>query len=187
MRRLLPAALTTLRLLLGPVVMLCALANAPRLVYLPILIAGTLSDIFDGVLARRLGVATPMLRRYDSVADVVYYLLVLAAVWILRKLVIIGNARAIGLLLFSEAAAIAVSFVRFRKYPATHSYLAKFYGLCLLAATIALLVYSASSWAITTLVVVAVAANAEIIVILLLAEAPPVDVHSVFFMRRGGG
>ena len=74
----LPFALTTLRLLLGPVALFCALTNISRGIYMPILVAGTLSDIFDGILARRLGVATPALRRYDSITNVVYYLFIRA-------------------------------------------------------------------------------------------------------------
>ena len=62
----LPFALTLLRLLLGPVALAGALMNVSRWIYLPLLVAGTLSDIFDGILARRLGVATPALRRFDS-------------------------------------------------------------------------------------------------------------------------
>ena len=34
---------------------------------------GFLSDIFDGVMARRLGIATATLRRLDSVADAPFY------------------------------------------------------------------------------------------------------------------
>ncbi|MGD1088324.1 MAG: CDP-alcohol phosphatidyltransferase family protein [Verrucomicrobiota bacterium] len=58
MKRHVPFLLTTLRLLLGPIALVCALTNVPRWVYLPILVTGTLSDVFDGVLARRFGVAT---------------------------------------------------------------------------------------------------------------------------------
>ncbi|HUA00885.1 MAG TPA: CDP-alcohol phosphatidyltransferase family protein [Candidatus Aquilonibacter sp.] len=188
MKRYIPFALTTLRLLLGPVALLCALVNVARLVYLPILLAGTLSDIFDGILARRFGVATSMLRRYDSVTDVIYYSFLLAAAWILCRPVIVQSAMAIGFLVLSEVAVIAVSLVRFRKYPAVHSYLAKFYGLCMLAALIGLVVFNASSWVVTTLAVVAIVTNAEIIAIHLLADAPPVDVRSVFALpKRANG
>ena len=74
MKRHLPFALTTLRLLLGPIALACAWTGVARLFFVPILVCGTLSDIFDGVLARRFGIATPGLRRYDSITDVVYYL-----------------------------------------------------------------------------------------------------------------
>jgi CDP-diacylglycerol--glycerol-3-phosphate 3-phosphatidyltransferase len=184
MKRHLPFALTTLRLLLGPVALLCALTNVPRWVYLPILVAGTLSDIYDGVLARRFGVATPALRRYDSVTDVIYYLFVLAVAVLLCQPVIMQHWLLIMLILLSEAGCILVSYVRFGKYPATHSYLAKCYGLCLLAALSALLVFNAGGWAVIALTVVALMANLEIIAIHLRANAPPVDVRSIFSLRQ---
>jgi CDP-diacylglycerol---glycerol-3-phosphate 3-phosphatidyltransferase len=175
-----PVALTTLRLLLGPIVLVGALAGFPRWIYLPILVAGTLSDIFDGIIARRLGVATPALRRYDSITDLIYYLFVLGTVWILCGAVIAQNWIWLALILVSEALAILVCAVKFGKYPATHSYLAKFYGLCLLGGLIALLVFNAGSWAIISLAAVALTANAEIIAIHLLMNQPPVDVKSIF-------
>jgi CDP-diacylglycerol---glycerol-3-phosphate 3-phosphatidyltransferase len=183
-KRHLPFALTTLRLLLGPIALACALANINRYIYLPVLIVGTLSDIFDGILARRFGVATTALRRYDSITDIIYYLLILVVAWLLCKPVIVGNPLAISLILASEAATILVSFIRFKRYPATHSYLAKFYGLCLLAALIALLVFDASSWVLFVLVAVALVTNTEILVIHFLADSPPVDVRSAFTLRN---
>src|SRR5476651_2233862 len=120
MKRHLPFALTTLRLLLGPVALACALTNVPRWIYLPILITATLSDIYDGILARKFGVATPALRRYDSITDVIYYLFILAVAWTLCKPVISENWLAIVLILLSEATTMLVSFIRFGKYPATH-------------------------------------------------------------------
>jgi CDP-diacylglycerol---glycerol-3-phosphate 3-phosphatidyltransferase len=180
MKRYLPVALTTLRLLLGPVALVCTWTNISRWVYLPILVTGTLSDIYDGILARRFGVATPALRRYDSVADVIYYLFILAVAWRLCQPVIRQSWFLISLILVSEAACILVSYLRFGKYPATHSYLAKFYGLCLLAALIALLVWNASSGVVIALTVVALAANLEIIAIHLIMNSPPMDVRSIF-------
>jgi CDP-diacylglycerol--glycerol-3-phosphate 3-phosphatidyltransferase len=169
-----------LRLLLGPIALACALTNVPRWIYLPILITATLSDIYDGILARRFGVATPALRRYDSITDVIYYLFILAVAWRLCQPVLAQNWILIALILFSEVAVILVSYVRFGKYPATHSYLAKFYGLCLLAALAALLGFNAGSWAIVALAVVALVANVEIITLHLVAKSPPVDVPSFF-------
>lgn len=184
MTRRLPFALTTLRLLLGPIALLCAFANVTRFIYLPILLAGTLSDIFDGILARKFGVATPALRRYDSITDIIYHLLILAAAWILCRPVIAGNLWLIALMLLSEAGCILICFVRFRKFPATHSYLAKFYHLCLLGCLIALLVFSAGSWAIIMVAAVALVTNSEIIAIHCLMNSPPVDVPSIFALPK---
>jgi phosphatidylglycerophosphate synthase len=183
-KRHLPFALTTLRLLLGPVALGCALANVDRSVFLPILVAGTLSDIFDGILARRFGVATPALRRYDSITDVIYYLFILGTLWRLNHTVIVQNLWAITVLLFTEVVAVLVCALKFRKYPATHSWLAKFYGLCLLGCLIALLAFDAGSWAIIMLAIVALVTNSEIIAMHLIADKPPVDVRSIFSLRR---
>lgn len=175
-----PFALTTLRLLLGPVAIVCALSEVDRWIYLPILVVGTLSDICDGIIARKVGVATPALRRYDSVTDIIYYVFVLAALWVVRKPMIVQSWLPIAIVVTSEAVVIAVSFTRFRKYPAAHSYLAKFYGLCMLAALLLLFVFDASAWCLIVLAVVALVANGEIVAIHLLSKAPPVDVRSLF-------
>jgi CDP-diacylglycerol--glycerol-3-phosphate 3-phosphatidyltransferase len=180
----LPLALTTLRLLLGPVAVAGALAGMPRWIYLPILVTGTLSDIFDGMLARRLGVATPALRRYDSITDVIYYLFILCAAWILCQPIIRQNGLLLALILLSEALVIFTCYAKFGTYPATHSWLAKFYGLCLLGGLIALLVFNASSWAIIVLAIVALVTNTKIIVIHLLMNQPPVDVKSIFVLLK---
>lgn len=187
MKRAIPFALTTLRLLLGPLILICALEAAPTIVYLPILLIGTISDIFDGILARRFQVATPFLRRYDSVTDVIYHMFVLAALWILCKPILIQTSWAIAILLISEVACIAVCVVHFGKYPATHSYLSKFYGLCLLGGLIALLVFQASGWVIVTLMIVGLITNAEIIAIHFVMDSPPVDVPTILALRKPRG
>jgi len=184
LKRRIPFLLTTLRLLLGPFALACALTGAPRIVYLPILLVGTVSDIFDGILARRFGVATLALRRFDSITDAIYYLFVLIVLWILCKATISKTLWAIAVLILSELATVAVSLARFGKYPATHTYLAKFYGLTLLGGLTALLVFNASGWVVIAMMAVAVVTNAEIVLIHLASDAPPVDVSSIFAPRQ---
>jgi len=184
MKRHLPFALTTLRLLLGPIALLCAMTNVTRYVYLLILPAGTLSDVFDGILARKYGVATSFLRRYDSITDVIYYLFILAVTWLLCRPGILQTHWAIAAILVSEAAVVLISFARFHKYPATHSYLAKFYGLYLLGCLTAILVFGAGKWAVISLAAVALLTNGEIIAIHLLMKTPPVDVKSIFSLQK---
>ena len=62
--------------------------------------------------------------------------------------------------------------------------LAKFYGLCLLAGLIALLVFNAGSWAVIALAVVALVTNSEIIAMHLIAKSPPVDVPCIFALMK---
>lgn len=164
--------------------LLCAFTAAPRFVFLPLLVIGTLSDIFDGILARRFNVSTPALRRYDSITDVIYYLFILGALGRLCGPVVVQNWWAIVILLLSETAVILTCFLKFGTYPATHSWLAKTYGLCLLGGLIALLSFNAGGWAIIGLSLVALVTNAEIVVMHLIAQQPPVDVRSIFRLAK---
>ena len=184
LKRCLPAALTTLRLALGPVALAVAVCGLNRWIFLPLLIAGTLSDIFDGILARRYGVATPALRRYDSLTDIIYYLFVLGATVRLCRPVVNQTWWLIALILFSEAMVIAVCQVKFHRFPATHSILAKIYGLCLLAGLAGLLVFNAGPWIVAALAAVALAANSEIIALHLVSREAPVDVKSIFWRKQ---
>jgi hypothetical protein len=102
----------------------------------------------------------------------------------LCRAAIAANFWLIALMLLSEAGCIFVCLIRFGKFPATHSYLAKFYALSLPGCFIALLVFNAGSWAILWLAVVALVTNSEIIAIHLLLNVPPVDVPSIFFLPK---
>jgi len=183
-KRRIPFLLTTLRLALGPVALALAFSGGARWIFLPLLIAGTVSDIYDGVLARRFGVATPGLRRYDSITDVIYYLFLLGALWRLDQDVIRHHLGALAVTLGSEAAVIGLCAFKFGKYPATHSWGAKAYGLCLLAGLIALLAFNAGGWAVITLAVVAALVNGEIFLMHLIAKQPPVDVRSLLMLHQ---
>lgn len=56
--------------------------------------------------------------------------------------------------------------------------------LCLLLGPVALLAFNAGCWAVISLAIVAVITNGEITLIHLIAKTPPVDVRSVFGLRR---
>ncbi|MEI7958779.1 MAG: CDP-alcohol phosphatidyltransferase family protein [Verrucomicrobiota bacterium] len=184
MKRSIPFLLTTLRLLLGPLALAAVLLGWSRMLFAPLLLTATLSDIYDGVLARRFGVSTAALRRYDSVTDVIYYLFILLATWLLCRPMLSAHWAAILALVGSEIVTILTSLLRFRVMPATHSYMAKFYGLCLFACFVGLLTFDAPGWTITALAVVGVTTNTEIIAILCLSKRPPVDVPSLFVLRK---
>src|ERR1700761_4270401 len=56
-----------------------------------LILLATLSDIFDGIAARRLGVSTPALRRADSIVDLVFWLATIAALFFLRPVAMRAN------------------------------------------------------------------------------------------------
>ena len=69
----LPIALTLFRLVIGVGFIPLVYWHARAWLLVALLIAGLLSDIADGMIARRLGVATLALRRLDTRTDIVFY------------------------------------------------------------------------------------------------------------------
>jgi len=99
-----PLSLTAGRVALAAVVVAVAHTTRSGPAFVACLVLAALSDNFDGVLARRLGVSSPALRRFDSAADVAFYLAALWAVWVARPEVVADYAWGVGLLLALEAA-----------------------------------------------------------------------------------
>lgn len=179
-----PLALTTFRLLLAPAVVGLASAGTVGWVWPAVLVAALLSDLFDGVFARRLGVSRPWLRRYDSATDVVFYLSVLVAVWLLREGVVRDYAWGIGALLVLELACNGVSLAKNGALPATHSYLAKGWAV-LLALTFAVVLGWGEPWPLLDATVAyGVLVDVEVIAIILVTPGAAVDVPTIVHAWR---
>jgi phosphatidylglycerophosphate synthase len=182
--RLVPLALTALRLLLSPLVVCLAYAWPFGPTFVACLSIGLFSDVFDGILARRLGVATHALRRLDSAADIAFYLAVLWSAAVLYPDVLWTYAPGFGTVLALEAASQWVSFARSGRSPATHAYSAKCWVLFLFAASVALLGFGRSRGFMEAMIAVGCVAELEAIAILLVAPPPSVDIQSIFHAWR---
>lgn len=77
-----PWSLVFLRFALAPIIVWAARAGYSGYVLSGIVLVALLSDIYDGVIARKLQCDTPAIRVSDSLVDTVFYLGVLAALWI---------------------------------------------------------------------------------------------------------
>jgi len=136
--RAIPLALTVLRLLLAPVLVWLVYANAPGLAFASVILAAFLSDYFDGVIARRIGVASAELRHFDSRADLVFYATAAWVVWQLRpdvvRAVAIPGLIVIGL----DVVRHVFDFLKFGKDAAYHAWSAKAWGVSLALALVLL-------------------------------------------------
>jgi phosphatidylglycerophosphate synthase len=131
-------ALTLARLALAPVILALGLTRGSSAAVAVLLVAGFLSDVFDGVVARRTGTATPILRRLDSMVDTVFYLAVAAAAWLMHRDAIRPLLPLIALVIATEVATNALCLLRFRREASYHSWSAKVFGLALFIAVLPL-------------------------------------------------
>ena len=184
MKRHFPAALTVIRLLLAPVMLWNAWTMRSGPVFLICLGVGFLSDIFDGVVARRLGVATARLRRFDSVTDVVFYVSGLSCIWIVHPEIVRRYWVSIAVLAGLEVTGQGVSLMRFGRVAAVHAYSAKVWGIFLFAAICGVLGFGVAGWVFDGMLIVGFVAYAEWLGILVLSEEAVVDVGSFFAVWR---
>ena len=143
--RWIPASLVASRFLFGPAVLLLALRPGANVWLLGVLLASMLSDIFDGVIARRLNVATEALRVADSWADAWFFGCVGLAVLLVYPAVIAEFRIPIAIEVVLQGSAYVYDLVRYGRIASLHAYSAKIWGFSLYLGAIGLLVFGSTS------------------------------------------
>jgi phosphatidylglycerophosphate synthase len=126
-----------------------------------IVVLALLSDIYDGILARLWGHETAQLRVSDSVADTIFYLGVLAALWLREPQVLRGNWQLLVGLLGLEAFRYVFDLWKFRRLASYHSYMAKAWGLLIAVAVVAVLSFGGLRLLISVALIFGVVVNLE--------------------------
>lgn len=180
----LPVSLTALRLLLAPVIAGAALfVPAPGL-FAICLTLGFLSDVFDGIVARRLGIATPNLRRLDSCVDTIFYLAAGFAAWHLYPHVVAKFSTALVLLGALELGRYFFDFAKFGREASYHMWSSKLWGVSLFVTFFALLVRGYTGPWIATPVYAGIVADVEGLAISVILDRWQSDVPSLVHALR---
>jgi len=179
-----PFWLATFRLLLAPVLLVLAFFYPSRLLIVGCLMAGSLSDVLDGVLARGLDVVTPWLRRYDSATDLIYDLAVVVCFWGLYPAFFAQYAEGIALVLALEAVCKGTCLLRFGRWPAVHPFTGKLWGLALFLAFAGLFGWGRPDGLMEAALWIGGVVNLEVFVILWIVDEAPVDIPSVWHAWR---
>jgi phosphatidylglycerophosphate synthase len=149
-RTAIPWSLIIIRLFLGPVIALAAFRKSTPEPWLGVLfLAGPISDIFDGVLARRFGTETTALRISDTIVDIIFYLFVLIAIITIDAPAIRHRIWLIAVVIALEGARLLVDMLKFHRIASYHAYSAKLFGLLLMLAVGWLLCFSRDTWLVT--------------------------------------
>lgn len=157
----LPGGLVFMRFLLGPMLLLLALTGINNFWIIIALVVGFLSDVFDGIVARRLGVATESLRVADSWVDGVYYLCIATAVWLLHADVIKDFRWPLLIVLSTLLLSWVIEVLKFGRLASYHAYAAKLWGITLFAASVSLLGFGYGGICLWLVVVVGVLGHLE--------------------------
>jgi CDP-diacylglycerol--glycerol-3-phosphate 3-phosphatidyltransferase len=148
------------------------------------LIAAFLSDLFDGIVARRLRIATPTLRRLDSVADTAFYLGAAFAAWHLAPTAITSRLVPLAALGTLEVSRYALDFTRFRREASYHMWSSKLWGVVLFLGLFSLLALGADNVLVSAAVWLGIIADLEGLAISLVLPRWQTDVPTFWHAIR---
>lgn len=131
-------SLTLARLALAPAIIAATMIGARGWILAAMLLAAFVSDILDGVVARRYGAITPFLRRLDSATDTVFYLATAYSAWTRYPTLLRPLTWPIAIVLVGEAINYVVALIAFRREASYHAWSARLWGALLFLALMAL-------------------------------------------------
>jgi CDP-diacylglycerol--glycerol-3-phosphate 3-phosphatidyltransferase len=176
-------ALTWFRLALAPVLVGMGVSRGAGRTAALVLVAGFLSDVFDGVVARHHGASTSDLRRLDSTVDTVFYLAVAFCAWRLYPQALRPYLPLVVVLIGTEVLNYATAIVRLGREASYHARTARLFGLLLFVALCTLL--ATGSGALLPLAIAAgFLSHAENLAITFVLPEWRHDVPSVFHAWR---
>jgi CDP-diacylglycerol--glycerol-3-phosphate 3-phosphatidyltransferase len=176
----LPLALTSIRVVLAPLILLWAWNGRTGLPTIICLIIAFVTDYFDGVVARRLGVATAVVRRYDGAADIIFYVAAFVAVWLVYPEVVRQHGLGLSLVAGLELVRVTTDYIKFRREASYHMWSAKAWNITLFAALIGLMGFGVSGWLFQLAIIVGIVTNLEGLAASLLLPTWTHDVPTVF-------
>lgn len=177
--RLLPLSLTALRAALAPALVVILWCGGSHVAFGLCLVTAFLSDVFDGIVARRLGVATPSLRRLDSVVDTLFYLCALYCVWHLHPDALRSRVPALAALGGLEAVRYGFDWLKFGREASYHMWSSKLWGIALFVACYLLLARGSDHAATGVAIYLGIFADLEGLAISCVLDGWRADVPSL--------
>ncbi|GAB4467364.1 MAG: hypothetical protein OHK0037_24090 [Elainellaceae cyanobacterium] len=180
----LPALLVCFRLAIAPILLWDAFDGSVTPWFLVGYVAAFLSDIFDGVIARRLSVSTARLRAADSWADVTLYLCLAVAAWRVHPEILVAFRWPLLSVVAVQLLWWVMNLAKYGKPASYHTYSAKLWGITLFFASIALFGFGQGGVALWAAVAVGLVHTIEEIVMTLVLPTWQHDVLSLAHALR---
>ncbi|WEK68090.1 MAG: CDP-alcohol phosphatidyltransferase family protein [Candidatus Chryseobacterium colombiense] len=182
----LPYILIATRFILAPIIFSLAYFEGEEsgFLILALMYFGLLTDIFDGIIARKVGVSSEKLRRLDSQTDLVFWLSLGFAAYFLNPELIKKQWEGIVLIFGMEALCYIISILKFGKETCTHAFLSKMWGVSLLIAFTYLIGFQQAGWAFYLTVGLGFISHIDVILIILLLPKWQYDVPSSYHAWR---
>lgn len=185
-----PIFLILFRLFLGPIMIFLAynIEKSMNLLLVFLMWLGIISDIFDGIVARKLNISSEKLRRMDSQTDLVFWLCVSWCAWVLHPEIIKKNQFAIMIIFIMEILTYVFSFLKFGKETCTHAILSKMWGILLVLCFTAIMGFGTDSYIFKITFTVGILAHLDVYLIIFLLPKWTHDIPTCYHanqLRKG--
>ncbi|WP_183561254.1 CDP-alcohol phosphatidyltransferase family protein [Mucilaginibacter sp. SP1R1] len=185
-----PILLIFSRVVFGLVITALSIYQPPYFstINISLIFLGLLFDIFDGIIARRLNISTPTLRRLDSGVDQFFWLTIIASCYLIYPEFFKNNIAKISILLSIEACCYLLSYLKFKKEVATHAIASKFWTLTLFGTLIQIMATGNSIILFNICFFMGIATRLEIMGMLLIIKQWTNDIPTIYhaiLIRKG--
>jgi cardiolipin synthase len=183
MLRHLPNALSVVRILAAPVLIVLA-ATGDEAAFTWVLVPALLTDIADGLIARMFRLQSKLGALLDSVADTLVLFTSVYGIGVFHPDVLRGHAVAAAILLGAWLLENVAALVRYGRLSSFHTYLSKVAGYLLGIFIGVLFVFGFQEWLLYAAVVASVLGNCEEMALLALLPEWRADVGGIWWVLR---
>ncbi len=181
----LPNILCYSRLALVPSVLALALLGLPFWTGLTLL-AGGLTDVLDGAVARRWKIVTSYGSRLDSIADTLMEVSAGAAFIILRPDIFTEHQLVLGSWIAIEVAWMVLGYIKFRRIANLHLYMTKAGGVLAYSFIVYTFIFGYSEPFFYTAAAVLIVASFECLLMVMFAGSVDEHMKSLYHAYRAG-
>lgn len=185
-----PYLLILFRFLLAPTIIAISIFVGEEGAYLILILMflGLVSDVFDGIIARKLKIDTEKMRRLDSQTDLIFWLSIAAGCYLIYPHLIKENKIGVVAILAMEVLCYLVSFIKFGKETCTHAFVSKMWGLTLLATFTSVLGFAFGGWILVACIIIGLISQLDVLMIILILPKWAHDIPSFYhaiLIRKG--
>ncbi len=174
-----PEVLIAFRAFCAPAIFVLACFGFPGPLLAAVLIAAFVSDVFDGIVARRLGCATAALRHADTLVDTVFYIAAAIALRIAVPGVFDAAALPLALLVAIHVSRATFELAKYGRLSSYHMWSSKALGVLIVVAMTAAFLTGRGGALIPVTVWAAIANELEGFAASLVLPVWTVDVKSI--------
>ncbi len=149
-----------------------------------VLVTGILTDIFDGIIARKLKSDTVHLRQLDSKVDTAFWISFLYLLLCIHPKFMRDHAVQLFILLASEIVIQLLGYFKFNRALALHTYSAKTWAVLLTFTVLRLLLVGNAETLFYMMFIWGLISQTEVLIIVFKLKVFTVDVRSVFSLFK---